>query len=686
MSQELDMSQYLDLFIQEAEEQLETLEQETLKLEQDPSKERLQVIFRAAHTLKGSSRAMGFQNMAELTHEMENILDQLRNDELSLTTEIANALLGCLDSLAEMVESIGAGNGDKAECAALVQTLQGFSTGSAAAPKPPAASTAIPSLDFTQEERLALMEASKQSPVYRGHFSLSKECVIKYARVFMVTTIIENAGELLACFPDREALEEEKFDSEFDFIFQLRGDLESFKKQVSEVSELEKVVIEPYSFAEQAPDGPISEAAPPAILQKEPVEPKPQTVPAQADAPRNAPPKTETGQTVRVDVSRLDALMNLVGELVIDRTRVAQVGAELSAKFSDPNIDVLAETVGHIARITSDLQDQIMKARMMPIETVFNRFPRVIRDLAQKLDKDIRLDMMGGDTELDRSVIEVIGDPLLHILRNSADHGLETPDEREKAGKPTQGVIALSAKHQENNIVIEIRDDGRGIDVDRIRAKAVERGLVSKDAADRLSDKEVLQFIFSSGFSTAQQVSEVSGRGVGMDIVRSNLQKLGGIIEMDTKLGQGTVFTLKLPLTLAIIRGLLVKEREVVYVLPLASVVETLLVQGSSIESVNQQEVIVIRGMTTPLYHLSRIFDKETAKTSNNREGEHYVVIVGVAEKRIGLVVEELIGEQEVVIKSLSRHCGDSPGITGATILGDGNVALIMDVNRLVTK
>lgn len=686
MSQELDMSQYLDLFIQEAEEQLETLEQETLKLEQDPSKERLQVIFRAAHTLKGSSRAMGFQNMAELTHEMENILDQLRNDELSLTTEIANALLGCLDSLAEMVESIGAGNGDKAECAALVQTLQGFSSGSAAAPKPPAAQ-AIPSLDFSQEEHAALQEAAKQSPVYRGHFSLSKECVIKYARVFMVTTIIENEGELLACFPDREALEEEKFETEFDFVFQLRGDLESFKKQVSEVSELEKVVIEPFSFADQAADGPISEAAPPAILQKAPVEPEPASpTNAPAEAQRSGAPKTETGQTVRVDVSRLDALMNLVGELVIDRTRVAQIGAELSAKFTDPNIDVLAETVGHIARITSDLQDQIMKARMMPIETVFNRFPRVIRDLAQKLGKDIRLDMTGGDTELDRSVIEVIGDPLLHILRNSADHGLETPEERERAGKPVQGVISLSAKHQENNIVIEIRDDGRGIDVERIRAKAVERGLISKDAADKLSDKDVLQFIFASGFSTAQQVSEVSGRGVGMDIVRSNLQKLGGIIEMDTKLGNGTIFTLKLPLTLAIIRGLLVKEREVVYVLPLASVVETLLVQGSTIESVNQQEVIVIRGMTTPLYHLSRIFDKETAKTSNNREGEHYVVIVGVAEKRIGLVVEELIGEQEVVIKSLSRHCGDSPGITGATILGDGNVALIMDVNRLVGK
>jgi two-component system chemotaxis sensor kinase CheA len=692
MSAELDMSQYLDLFLQEAEEQLEILEQETLKLERDPSPDRLQIIFRAAHTLKGSSRAMGFPNMAELTHEMENVLDKLRNNELSVTTDIANALLACLDTLSQMAETIRAGEGDSVENPSLVAELQGFSANGEPVAKPPAAAVpAGPQLD--PSVITALQAAQTQSEVYHLHATLHPECVMKFVRVFMLTNLIEQDGELLHTIPDREQLEEEAFDHDFDLFFQSSSPLDVLQTKIGEVSEIASFHLgswntEPASTtAYNGPDIiPVeADGIPKLEVQPQPTSGLASAVPATSAPKADPAKKTETGQTVRVDVARLDNLMNLVGELVIDRTRIAQIGADLSARYEDNSIDALAETVGHIARITSDLQDQIMKARMMPIETVFNRFPRVIRDLAQKLGKDVDLVLQGGETELDRSVIEVIGDPLLHILRNSIDHGLEMPDGRIAAGKNRQGRIVVSAKHQENHIVIEITDDGRGIDANRIRNKAVENGLLSREAADKLTDKEALSYIFSSGLSTASEVSEVSGRGVGMDIVRSNIQKLGGIIELETELGAGTKFSLRLPLTLAIIRGLLVKVSGVVYVVPLGSVIETLLVKKRAIQRVKKQEVIVIRGMTTPLVRLREKFEgRQFARTE---EGEDlYVVIVGLADQRIGFVVDRLIGEQEVVIKSLSRYCGDVSGVSGATILGDGNVALILDVNSLVAK
>ncbi len=692
MSAELDMSQYVDLFLQEADEQIEILEQETLKLEEDPTSERLQIIFRAAHTLKGSSRAMGFAGMAELTHEMENVLDQLREGRLLVSTEIADALLQCQDELRQMVVSIREGKGDQADCSALVAQLQGFVNGSSA----PVATDAAPAAaSGPQEESLplspelvdTLKQAAEQSPIRQLRVTLNAECVMKFARAYMVTGVLTEVAELLATVPSVEDLEEEKFNLQFIALFQGGPTDDELLAQLKGISEIDSLVLSPWS-AEAAPELTVvsneAEAAPAA-----PAAPVAPTAPA---APAAKAPSTDaskqaasvSGQTVRVDVTRLDALMNLIGELVIDRTRIAQIGSELGSKFNDPNIDALEETVSHIARITSDLQDQIMKARMMPIETVFNRFPRVVRDLAQKLGKDVKLELVGGETELDRSVIEVIGDPLLHILRNSVDHGLEDPDTREQLGKPRQGRVLVKACHQDNHIVIEISDDGRGIDAERIRKKAVEKGLLTKDQAERLTEREALQYIFSSGFSTAAEVSEVSGRGVGMDIVRSNLQRLGGLIDLETEVGKGSRFVLRLPLTLAIIRGLLTKVGEQVIVLPLGSVVETLLVETESIQSVNRNEVIVLRGQTLPLVRLNDMFAIQSREDS--AEDGQYVVVVGLAERRIGLAVDGLVGEKEVVIKSLSRFCGEVPGISGATILGDGNVALIADVNGIVLK
>ena len=696
MSAEFDMSQYVELFLQEAEEQLEVLEQEMLKLEDDPSQDRLALIFRAAHTLKGSSRAMSFEHMAELTHEMENVLDQLRNNTISVNTEIADALLQCIDTLKLMVDSVREGTGDTIECKPLVLALQGFAKGepnAVAVPvtleKAPAQESAFKPLPHDVSD--ALVEACGSQTVYRALFQLQPDCVMKYVRAFMAISAVNEAGEILHTYPSSQDLEDENFETQFELYFHWTGDLESLKTSLENLSEVEKYQIELFtadkvenlteSYSETAVEEPANVVAPVSAEAVANVETAAVPAPAAAGKAPDAK-RAESGQTVRVDVARLDALMNLVGELVIDRTRVAQIGSELANRFNDPNIEALGETVSHIARITSDLQDQIMKARMLPIETVFNRFPRVVRDLANKLGKEVKLTITGGETELDRGVIEAIGDPLLHILRNSIDHGLESPEKREALGKSKVGSVNVNARHQENYIVIEITDDGGGIDPDRIKKKAVEKGLISKEAADKLTDKESLQFIFASGLSTAEQVSEVSGRGVGMDIVRSNLVKLGGIIDLESEVGVGTKFSLRLPLTLAIIRGLLVHVSQVVYVVPLGNVIETLHIDRKSVQRVNSRDVVVIRGVTTPLVYLSEVFGTGNL-TGKKRDQQAYVVIVGLAENRVGIVVDDLIGEQEVVIKSLTPICGEVRGISGATILGDGNVALIMDVNTL---
>lgn len=662
MTAELDMSQYLGLFLQEAEEQTEILERELLLLEREPSATRIDLIFRAAHTLKGSSRAMGFSSLASVTHEMENVLDALRGGSLRVTTAIADGLLACLDVLRTMCGGVRDGRGDDWTDDGLLGMLRSFLGGGSAASDTQATGE-LPA-EIVEALRLAATECS----VFQAEVVLTPECEMKYVRAFMAIQAVAENGELLASVPDAQALEDETFDRSFILFFQSTDEMADVERRLARVGELASYAVAPYT-------APVSILAKAVEVAKEP-----------AAEPVETAPKAS--QTVRVDVARLDELMNLVGELVIDRARIAQLGAALAAKYSlDHHLEALAETTGHLARITADLQDGLMKTRMMPIESVFNRFPRMIRDLAQKLGKEVELELRGGETELDRSVLEVIGDPLIHILRNSVDHGLESPDDRERAGKPRPGHVVVTARHQENHIVIEIVDDGRGIDAERLKAKAVSQGLLSAEAADRMTERDALNLIFASGFSTASQISEVSGRGVGMDIVRSNLQKLGGIVDLETTLGQGTRFTLRLPLTLAIIRGLLVRVANVVYVLPLGSVVETLRVEREQIQSIRGREVVVIRGETVPLVRLRRTFGRDgEAAVSEMSSDACYVVVVGLADRRLGLVVDRLVGEQEVVIKSLNRFCGEVRGISGATILGDGNVALIVDVNGIVSE
>ena len=654
MVADLDMSEYLDLFVQEAEERLATLERELLLLEREPTTERIDLVFRAAHTLKGSSRAMGFAGVADLTHEMESVLDALRGHSLQVSTEVANALLAGLDELRVQIESIVGGRGDIPSDPNLVARMQRF----LGTPAP-----LTPSGDLTPEIAEALGLATVERPVMRARIVLNTDCVMKYVRAFMAIQAVGDAGELLASVPDAEGLEDEAFDREFTLFFHSNESQEGIETRLRAVGEIAELEVEFYRGSSLRDHGDAGFA--------EPIE-------------ETALPKGSVSSTVRVEVARLDELMNLMGELAIDRARLSGIGAALAARYApDEHLEALAETSAHLARIAADLQDGLMKTRMMPIDTVFNRFPRMVRDLAQSLGKEVELEIRGGETELDRSVLETIGDPLIHILRNSIDHGLERPDER--GGKPRQGRLVLSARHQESHIIIEVEDDGRGIDAERLKSKAVASGLLSPGAAERMGKRDAVNLIFSNGFSTAEHVSEVSGRGVGMDIVRSNLQKLGGLVDVETEVGKGTKFTLRLPLTLAIIRGLLVRVANVVYVMPVGSVIEAQRIPRADIQTVAGREVVVIRDNTVPLVRLRKIFGRDEAALESSSEAV-YVVVVGVADRRLGLVVDCLLGEQEVVIKSLNRFCGEVRGISGATILGDGKVALIVDVNGIVSE
>ena len=761
-----DMSQFLGVFLDEANEQMELLEKDILQLEQAPSQDLLQRIFRAAHTLKGSSRAMGFTPMGELTHAMEDVFDKLRQDELTVNVALIDALFVGLDALKVMKEEIAATGATTLDTTTQTARLRAALDGAApAAPKveakspilaPPAASAnAAPAapedspaavetslaaagfhLELALEQQNALEAALETGlKIFGIRVTVSDDCIMKSVRALMTLQTLERVGSLLATWPNDEALDNEQFEQDFEVTLATAQDMETIRATINKVTEIRVALIAPWPTEQGTEDREkeevrekgkgngervgdwkrekdAEEAESAEVIQNSEErrtgpEDRRQQVEEKKAAPAQAP-------TVRVDVARLDKLLNLVGELVIDRTRIAQLGTQFEQVFKTSDLtENLNETAAHIGRITDELQEEIMKARMLPIDNVFSRFPRMVRDLSQKLGKEVNFVVEGKETELDRSVIEVIGDPLIHMLRNSVDHGVEMPADRITAGKAAAGTVWLRARHEENHIVIEIEDDGGGIDPEKLRANAVKKGVLTPEAASRMTDLEAINLIFDSGFSTAKIVSDVSGRGVGMDIVKSNLEKLGAKIDIESKVGKGSRFTVKLPLTLAIIRGLLVNVRNGVYALPLSSVVETLKINRDEIHVINHREVVLQRGRALPIARLRDIFpvnlpaaplNLPAASTTAPSEGgaeksasfaslaeararkkseSLYLVIVGAAEKQIGLVVDSLIGEQEVVIKTLGKFIGEIKGISGATILGDGRVALIADINGL---
>ena len=683
-------NQYMDMFLDESHEHLQSLNEGLLRLEENMEEiDAVNDIFRNAHTLKGMSATMGFAKIAELTHEMEDVLDLVRKSQLKLNEDIMDTLFKCLDSLEQMVDSVGNGEAeDVVDVSDLVAKLSSISKGTpapaadgAAAAAPAAAApageaaAAASTLDLDDID-LDVMKKAKEAGMNLFHIkvTLMETCVLKAARSVMVMHALDEVGDVLKSIPPAEDLEQEKFERSFDVLIATGGDTEAMKNAVDTVSEIEDITVtavDPDKLGKDAPSAPA--AAPAAAAPAAKVAPKKEAAkPAAAAAPAK---KQHQSQSVRVDIEKLDTLMNLMGELVINKVRLEQIGQ--THRLSD-----LMETLEQMDRVTGDLQNIVMKVRMVPVSAVFNRFPRMVRDVSKELGKDINLTIEGEETELDRTVIDEIGDPIMHLLRNSLDHGVESPDKREAKGKPRTGEVGLIARHEGNNVVIMITDDGAGIDADKIRRKAVEKGMITQSEADSLDDADAVRLIFLPGFSTAEQITDISGRGVGMDVVRSKIEALSGHVDVETHIDEGSVFKIKLPLTLAIIQAMLVRVQEEMYAIPLTSIDSTINIEPSDIQTVQNKEVIVLRGEIIPIIRMEEALQVPHTKDSD----EHFVVVVHAGEAKAGIVVDNLIGQQEIVIKTLGNLFAGLKLFGGATVLGDGRVALILDVATMIQQ
>jgi two-component system chemotaxis sensor kinase CheA len=679
----MDINQYMGMFMDESREHLQTLNRCILELEATPEKlQLLDEIFRSAHTLKGMSATMGFHDVAEITHEMENILDLLRKGKLGVTSSIVDMLFKCLDFLEQLVEAIAQGGSAKLDIAELVAQLRNIAVGKPEQPSLAQAEVAVAVAQPLAEDspcvlndfdRDVIATAVQQGMyVFEITVTISSDCLLKAARAYLAFAALEDLGNIIKSVPETTEIEKENFEHSFVVLLATDHEAEQIEHTVLNISEIVQVVVKPVLVQVTAPtaitsdDGANSKTETPktAIQNAEVCD----VTPVQQQ-------KNKVNHTVRVDIEKLDDLLNLVGELVINKTRLDQIG-------STHHLADLVETIEAMDRVTTDLQNVVMKVRMVPIGQVFNRFPRMIRDLARDLSKEINLVIQGEETELDRTVIDEIGDPLVHLLRNAIDHGIESPQDRIAAGKPPIGEVKLVARQEGNNVVIEVIDNGKGINPDIMRDKAVEKGLMSRAEADRLDNNEAVRIIFLPGFSTAAQLTDVSGRGVGMDVVRSKIESLGGTVEVDSRIDQGSRFTIRLPLTLAIIQALLITLGEEKYAIPLSTIDSTIRITAAELKTIQNREVILLRDNVIPIVRLAR--ELQVRQTVLEEEKELYIVIVQMGEKRAGFIVDTLVGQQEVVIKSIGKLLGGIRCIAGATILGDGQVALILDVGTLM--
>ncbi|WP_438799883.1 chemotaxis protein CheW [Alkalicoccobacillus porphyridii] len=658
-------SEYLAVFLDESQEHLQTVNDNLLKLEKQPEDESIiGEIFRSAHTLKGMSATMGFEDLAHLTHNMENVLDLIRNKQKQATTEIIDVMFQSVDSLENMVNDIANGGTGKLDVTELVSLLESIEQGkNPAIPEVAATAEQVDLIEIYDEyERTVLEESLEQGySVYQIKVVLDEHAMLKAARVFMVFDVLGQVGEVIKSSPAAELLEEEKFELEFlvTVISKVSGD--EIKQRIQKVSEIADVFVQSMTRFVQAE-------------QREQEELKPVN-PASASTDKEPQQKSvETNKTIRVNIERLDVLMNLFEELVIDRGRLEQISGDLD------NAE-LTETVERMSRITGNLQEIILTMRMMPVETVFNRFPRMVRTLSKELNKQVRLEIEGAETELDRTIIDEIGDPLVHLIRNSIDHGIETPEQREALGKPTQGTVQLKAYHSGNHVFIEIIDDGAGISREKVLAKALKNQIITEDESAQLTDSQVFGLLFEPGFSTAEQITDISGRGVGLDVVRNTFESLGGIVTVQSELQKGSTFLIQLPLTLSIIDVMLVETGKEKYAIPLSSIVETAIVHKKDLFSAHGQKVIDFRGKVVPL-----VFMRDAFNIPGQQADEDFLslVIIQKGEKTAGLVVDSLIGQHDVVLKSLGNYLTNVFAISGATILGDGEVALIVDPNALI--
>lgn len=701
----MDVSQYLEIFLDETNEHLQNLNTQILELESDPENmDNINEIFRAAHSLKGMAGTMGYKRMQNLTHDMENVFSEVRNGNIKVKPEMIDVLFQCLDALEEyknnIQETSDEGTNDNENLIkALNDILNDGKTEAPAAKEEASADvTAAPAAEavtegtekwndiaFDDSQIRVIREAMKQGKnVYGINVVVQETCILKAARAFLVFKAVEEKGEIIVSMPSAQDVEDEKFDKDFTLIVLSDYSLDDIIKAAESVSEIAQVTGGVLELEKTKNYHPGEETAEPVEEKKEAVaevkaEPKKEEKKpaAAAKAPEKKPAnKPVVNRTVRVDIEKLDSLMNLVSELIIAKNSL------VAASSSDQgNNTAFNEQIEYLENVTTNLHESVMKVRMVPIESVVVKFPRMIRDLSKKLDKKMELYMTGEETELDRTVVDEIGDPLMHLLRNSADHGLESAEVRAQRGKPEQGSIFLDAYQDGNNVVIEVRDDGNGIDVEAVKNKAIERNLVTTEQAANMPEKDIINLLFQPGFSTSEKVTDVSGRGVGLDVVKSKIESLSGEVEVKSKWGEGSTWTIRLPLTLAIIQALMVVVGGEKYAISLGSIQTIEDISPKDIKLVENKEVINLRGTVIPLIRLTEVLDVESTRSP---EDNLIVVIVKKGDKMAGLVIDELIGQQEIVIKSLGKYIKQCKFISGATILGDGEVALILDANALL--
>lgn len=691
----MDLNQYLEVFIEESKEHLQTVNSSLLELEKNPSNmDIVSEIFRAAHTLKGMSATMGYQDLANLTHKMENVLDAVRNHKVEVDSSMLDIVFDAVDDLEAMVTDIASGGDGKRNVDIVVEKLNRIENGekpadvqnsetmqetAATVTKDPSHSGEVTDLD---EFEITVLQESSDRGFENFHITveLRADCLLKAARVYMVFEVLEQIGEVIKSSPPVDQLEEENFESAFHVLIVSKESAEEIKNRVMKVSEVEDVSATIFSvqdykqkqFEEQDHSIAEEEEKKRNVAPVELTESKPSTEETEVATKTKAPSQNKT---IRVNIERLDVLMNLFEELVIDRGRLEQISSDLDHSE-------LQETVERMSRISGDLQNIILNMRMVPVEQVFNRFPRMVRQLARDLHKQVNLEITGAETELDRTVIDEIGDPLVHLIRNALDHGIEGPEDRRKKGKPEEGTLHLKAYHSGNHVFIEISDDGGGINRDKVLKKAIENEVIGSDQADGLTDQQVFELIMASGFSTADTISDVSGRGVGLDVVKNTIESLGGNITIDSKLHEGSIFSIQLPLTLSIISVMLVEVEDEKYAIPLSSIIETAIVKKENIMNAHNKKVMDFRGKVVPLVFLNSIF--EVPFDQQEEDNYYSIVIVRKGDKLAGLVVDSFIGQQEVVLKSLGNYLSSVFAISGATILGDGQVALIVDSNALI--
>ncbi|MED3642547.1 chemotaxis protein CheA [Caldifermentibacillus hisashii] len=677
----MEMSQYLEVFIEESREHIQSCNENLLKLENDPDNlELVNEIFRSAHTLKGMSATMGFEDMANLTHQMENVLDGVRNGKYKFSSELLDIIFMAIDHLESMVNSIAAGGEGKEDVSDAINKLKMIESGKIVnqtdTPQPAEigdTNISKTNLNYDQFEITVLEQAKEQGyKVYEVSVFIRPDCLLKAARVFMVFDVLEKIGDIIKSVPNVEQLEEEQFENEFVVTIVTHDSMEDIEKKIMKVSEIEKVTVVPLKISDlKKVNNEDSSDEQKNVSQNVEGQKKKEASSAKKTTDKKI---TLSNKTIRVNIERLDALMNLFEELVIDRGRLDQIAKEL-------NHQQLSETVEKMSRVTNDLQSVVLTMRMVPVEAVFNRFPKMVRSLSRELGKKIHLQIIGQETELDRTVIDEIGDPLVHLLRNSVDHGIEMPEERLRKGKPEEGTIQLKAYHSGNHVFIEITDDGAGINREKVARKAVEKGIITEEQMNQLTDKEIFNLILTSGFSTADKISDISGRGVGLDVVKNTIESLGGTISVHSEENVGTTFLIQLPLTLSIISVMLVEVQREKYAIPLTSIIETAIFKKSEIYYAHEQPVIDFRGKVVPILSLQEIF-----QVPKVIEGNDYIstVIIRKGDKLAGLVVDSFIGQEEIVLKSLGNYLTNVFAISGATILGDGQVALIIDCNALI--